>query len=52
MIIIAAASAVAAFWETVTVMNVSIILLAVLSNLTVLQRSIYVYSKSKRNEVN
>jgi len=43
---------VASFWQTVTVMNVSILLLAILSNLTVLQRSVYVYSRSKKKEVN
>jgi archaetidylinositol phosphate synthase len=52
MIILAGASIVASFWQTVTVMNVSILLLAVLSNLTVLQRSVYVYSRSKKKEVN
>jgi archaetidylinositol phosphate synthase len=52
MIILAGASIVASFWQTVTVMNVSILLLAVLSNLTVLQRSVYVYSGSKKKEVN
>jgi len=52
MIILAVASIVASFWQTVTVMNVSILLLAILSNLTVLQRSVYVYSRSKKKEVN
>jgi archaetidylinositol phosphate synthase len=48
MLILAVASVVAFFWQPVNVMNVSIILLAVLSNLTVLQRSLYVYAKSKK----
>jgi archaetidylinositol phosphate synthase len=48
MIILAAATLVAVFWQSATVMNASIILLAVLSNLTVLQRSIHVYDKLKR----
>lgn len=49
MLILVVASVVAFFWQPVNVMNVSIILLAVLSNLTVLQRGLYVYSKSKKN---
>jgi len=52
ILILAVASIVASFWQTVTVMNVSILLLAILSNLTVLQRSVYVYSRSKKKEVN
>jgi archaetidylinositol phosphate synthase len=48
MIILAAATLVAVFWQSATVMNASIILLAVLSNLTVLQRSIHVYDKLKK----
>jgi archaetidylinositol phosphate synthase len=47
MIILAIASITAAFWQPKTAMNVGIILLAVLSNLTVLQRSIHVYKKLK-----
>ena len=50
MIILAVASIVASFWQTVTVMNVSILLLAVLSNLTVLQRSFYVYSNQRKKK--
>jgi archaetidylinositol phosphate synthase len=45
MIILLAATLIAFFWEPQTIMNWSIILLAVLSNLTVLQRSFYVYRK-------
>lgn len=52
MIILAVASIVASFWQTATAMNVSILLLAILSNLTVLQRSVYVYSRSKKKEIN
>ena len=48
MLILAVASLVCIFWQPTTVMNVTIILLAVLTNLTVLQRSLYVYSKSKK----
>jgi len=47
MIILAIASITAAFWQPKTAMNVGIILLAVLSNLTVLQRSLHVYKKLK-----
>jgi len=39
---------VAIFWQPTMVMNAAIILLAVLTNLTVLQRSLYVYGKSKK----
>ncbi|NIO36624.1 CDP-alcohol phosphatidyltransferase family protein [Candidatus Bathyarchaeota archaeon] len=48
MIILALASAVATFWRPQMVMNAGIFLLAVLSNLTVLQRSLHVYKKLKR----
>lgn len=51
ILIIAGASLVGAFWQPVTVMNVAVILLAVLTNLTVLQRSIYVYAKTKKKVV-
>ena len=51
ILIIAGASLVGAFWQPVTVMNVAVILLAVLTNLTVLQRSIYVYVKTKKKVV-
>jgi archaetidylinositol phosphate synthase len=50
IIILLAASLIAVIWQPTTVMNIGIILLAVLSNLTVLQRSLYVYSKSKKKE--
>jgi len=48
MLILAVASLICIFWQPTMVMNVAIILLAVLTNLTVLQRSLYVYSKSKK----
>ena len=51
ILIIAGASLVGVFWQPVTVMNVAVILLAVLTNLTVLQRSIYVYVKTKKKVV-
>lgn len=47
IIILAIASLVAFFWQPETAINVGIILLAILSNLTVLQRSIYFYKKTK-----
>jgi archaetidylinositol phosphate synthase len=48
IIILAIASTVAFFWQPETAINVSIILLAILSNLTVLQRSAYAYKKLKK----
>jgi archaetidylinositol phosphate synthase len=50
IIILTVATAVAIFWQTTTVMNLAIVLLAVLSNLTVLQRSLYAYSRLKKKE--
>ena len=47
IIILATATVTAAFWQPKTAMNAGIILIAVLSNLTVLQRSIHVYKKLK-----
>ncbi|MEM4704732.1 MAG: CDP-alcohol phosphatidyltransferase family protein, partial [Candidatus Bathyarchaeia archaeon] len=48
--ILAAASLTALFWEPTTVMNVAMILLAVLSHLTVLQRSIHAYKQLKKSK--
>jgi len=48
IIILATATVTAAFWQPKTAMNAGIILLAVLSNLTVLQRSLHVYRKLKK----
>ena len=48
IIILAAASIAAVFWQPTTAMNIGIILIAMLSNLTVLQRSLYVYGKLKK----
>jgi archaetidylinositol phosphate synthase len=50
MIILLVATLIAVFWQPTTVMNVGVILLAILSNLTVLQRGLYVYGKSKKKE--
>jgi archaetidylinositol phosphate synthase len=50
ILILAVASIIAAYWQPTRVMNVAIILLAILSNLTVLQRSIHAHSKLKKKE--
>jgi archaetidylinositol phosphate synthase len=49
IIILAIATVIAFFWQSQTqaVMNSGIILLAILTNLTVLQRSLHVYKKLK-----
>jgi archaetidylinositol phosphate synthase len=52
MIILASASIAALFWQTTTAMNIGIILIAILSNLTVLQRGLYVYSKLNKKSGN
>jgi len=50
MIILAMASIIAAYWLPTQVMNAGIILLAILSNLTVLQRTLHVYKKLRKSE--
>jgi len=50
IIILSIASITAFFWQPEEVMNTGIILIAVLSNLTVLQRSWYAYRKLKKKE--
>lgn len=50
IIILLVASLIAIFWQPTTVMNVGVFILAILSNFTVLQRSLYVYRKSKKKE--
>ena len=50
MIILLVATFVAVFWQSYNVMNVAIIILAMLSNVTVLQRGWYVYGKLKKKE--
>jgi len=52
MIILAVASLAAIFWQPTTMVGAAIILLAILSNLTVLQRGVHVYNKSKKTEIN
>jgi len=49
VIILVTASIIGTFWQPQTAMNVGIILLAILSNLTVLQRALHVYKKLKKN---
>jgi len=51
IIILAIASVIAFFWQPTTAINISIILLAILSNLTVLQRSIHTYKKLEKREL-
>lgn len=48
IIILAAASIMAFFWQPKTAINIGIIILAIVSNLTVLQRSIYVHKKLQK----
>ncbi len=48
IIILSIASITAIFWQPKTAMNAGIILLAILSNLTVLQRSLHVYKELKK----
>jgi archaetidylinositol phosphate synthase len=50
MIILLVASLIAIFWQPTIVMNAGVFILAILSNFTVLQRSLYVYRKSKKKE--
>jgi archaetidylinositol phosphate synthase len=50
IIILAITSIIAIFWQPTTAMNAGIILLAILSNLTVLQRSLHVHKKLKKKE--
>ena len=50
MIILAIASIAATFWQPQLIVNFAIILIAVLSNLTVLQRAVYAYRGLKKKE--
>lgn len=47
IIILATAGIIANFWQPKTTMNTAIILLAIFSNLTVLQRGLHVYRKTQ-----
>jgi archaetidylinositol phosphate synthase len=51
MVILVAASLIAIFWQPETVINAAVILLAVLTNLTVTQRGLYVYGKLKKKKL-
>jgi archaetidylinositol phosphate synthase len=50
IITLAVASLIGIFWQPQTIMNAGIILLAILTNLTVLQRSLHVYRKLKKEK--
>ena len=50
IIILVVASILSIYWPPTMIMNAAIILLAVLSNLTVLQRSIHAYNRLKKKE--
>jgi archaetidylinositol phosphate synthase len=50
IIILVVASILSIYWSPTMIMNAAIILLAVLSNLTVLQRSIHAYNRFKKKE--
>jgi archaetidylinositol phosphate synthase len=52
IIILAIATIIGFFWQPEATMETSIILLAVLTNVTVLQRSLYAYKKLRENNVN
>ncbi len=49
IIILATASIIAVFWQPKTAIGAGIILLAILSNLTVLQRALHINKKMKKN---
>jgi archaetidylinositol phosphate synthase len=51
MLILVGAGLLGFFWQPVTVMTEAVILLAVLTNFTVLQRSVYVYLSTKKKVV-
>jgi archaetidylinositol phosphate synthase len=51
IIILAVATVIAIFWQPKTVINAAMILLAILTNLTVVQRGIYAYGKLKKKEI-
>ncbi len=51
IIILVSAGIIAYLWEPKTVLNAAVILIAFLSNLTVLQRALHVYMKTKKKEI-
>jgi archaetidylinositol phosphate synthase len=51
IIILAVATVIAIFWQPATVINAAMILLAILTNLTVVQRGIHAYGKLKKKEI-
>lgn len=50
IIILVAATLIAIYWQPTTVINAAVILLAILTNLTVVQRGFYAYGKLKKKE--
>jgi archaetidylinositol phosphate synthase len=48
IIILAIASIIATFWQPTIVMNTAIIILAILTNLTVLQRALHIYKRLEK----
>jgi phosphatidylglycerophosphate synthase len=48
MLILVVASLIAWFYQPIAVMTVALIILAVLTNFTVVQRGVYVYSELKK----
>jgi archaetidylinositol phosphate synthase len=51
IIILAVATVIAIFWQPKTAINATMILLAILTNLTIVQRCIYAYGKLKKKEI-
>lgn len=51
IIILAVATVIAIFWQPATVINAAMILLAILTNLTVVQRGIHAYGKLRKRKL-
>jgi len=51
LLVLVIAGLVGVFWQPVNVMSAAMVLLAVLTNLTVVQRSVYVFVKTKKKVV-
>jgi phosphatidylglycerophosphate synthase len=51
MLVLVVAGLVGFFWEPVMVMTGAVVLLAILTNVTVLQRGVYVYLRTKKRVV-
>ena len=50
LITLAIASVIAAIWEPIVVMSTAMLVLAILSHITVVQRGVYVYNRLKKKE--